>query len=64
MLELTLRQGRPTGKKETMSLSAEEMNKQLPAANTLPGEAVPYYMETAAGARYKINGQLVSVTDL
>ena len=30
-----------------MSLSVEEMNKQLPVANALPGEAVPYYMASA-----------------
>ncbi|MFF1253851.1 hypothetical protein ACFVYC_15315 [Pseudarthrobacter sp. NPDC058329] len=44
-----------------MSLSVEEMNQQLPAANTLPGEAVPYYMASGEGARYEINGQLVTV---
>ena len=42
-----------------MSLSVEEMNKQLPVANALPGEAVPYYMASGEGARYEINGQLV-----
>ena len=44
-----------------MSLSVEEMNKQLPVANALPGEAVPYYMASGEGARYEINGQLVTV---
>lgn len=44
-----------------MSLSVEEMNKQLPAANALSGEAVPYYMVSGVGARYAINGQLVTV---
>ena len=44
-----------------MSLSVEEMNKQLPVANMLPGEAVPYYMASGEGARYEINGQLVTV---
>jgi hypothetical protein len=44
-----------------MSLSVEEMNQQLPVANTLPGEAVPYYMASGEGARYEINGQLVTV---
>ena len=44
-----------------MSLSVEEMNKQLPVANVLPGEAVPYYMASGEGARYEINRQLVTV---
>ena len=44
-----------------MSLSVEEMNKQLPVANALPGEAVPYYMASGEGARYELNGQLVTV---
>jgi quercetin 2,3-dioxygenase len=48
-------------KEGTMSLSVEEMNQQLPVANTLPGEAVPYYMASGEGARYEINGQLVTV---
>ena len=44
-----------------MSLSVEEMNQQLPVSNALPGEAVPYYMASGEGARYEINGQLVTV---
>ena len=44
-----------------MSLSVEEMNKELPLANVLPGDAVPYYMASGEGARYEINGQLVTV---
>jgi hypothetical protein len=44
-----------------MSLSVEEMNKQLPVANALPGEAVPYYMASGEGGRYEIDGQLVTV---
>ena len=44
-----------------MPLSVEEMNQQLPVANTLPGEAVPYYLASGEGARYEINGQLVTV---
>ena len=44
-----------------MSLSVEEMNSQLPVANVLPGEAVPYYMASGEGARYELNGQLVTV---
>lgn len=34
-----------------MSLSVEEINKQLPVANVLPAEAVPYYMASGEGAR-------------
>src|SRR6476620_6148971 len=48
-------------KKESMTLSVEEMNKQLPVANALPGETVPYYMASGEGARYEIDGQLMTV---
>ncbi|WP_258073930.1 hypothetical protein [Arthrobacter sp. Y81] len=37
------------------------MNTQLPIANALPGEAVPYYMASGEGARYETNRQLVTV---
>src|SRR4029078_12644571 len=50
-----------TGKKDAMSLSVEEMNKELPLANVLPCDAVPYYMASGEGARYEIAGQLVTV---
>lgn len=44
-----------------MSLSIEEMNRQAPVANVLPGSAVPSYMASGEGARNEINGQLVTV---
>jgi quercetin 2,3-dioxygenase len=45
----------------TIFLTMEEMNRQALVANALPGQAVPYYMASGEGARYEINGQLVTV---
>jgi quercetin 2,3-dioxygenase len=33
----------------------------IPTANSLPGEAVPYLMSAGEGARYELNGQLITV---
>jgi quercetin 2,3-dioxygenase len=33
----------------------------IPTANSLPGEAVPYLMSAGEGARYELNGQLVTL---